>query len=159
MKYFSVLTFRIQPKSHLPPLKVSSELTEAKLQLTCVCGCECVCVCVGVCVCELCNCVALFFVANLPKVRTHRQSQRTLTPPNTPDCAVSAESDKAIRSLSPSPSPNTGCCLYTLLLLLLLLSLLILLVFAVRRCRCCCWRCQLFRFFCQYAAARHVDAS
>lgn len=33
---------------------------------------------------SVCVCFAIalpFFVANLPKVRTHRQSQRTLTPP------------------------------------------------------------------------------
>lgn len=105
MKYFSVPTFRIQPKSHLPPLKVSSELTEAKLQLTCagVCVPECVCLCV----------FALqlrcpFFVANLPKVRTHRQSQRTLTPP-TRLAALSAL--KAIRQLEapdPAPAPAQG---------------------------------------------------
>lgn len=105
MKYFSVPTFRIQPKSHLPPLKVSSELTEAKLQLTCagVCVPECVCLCV----------FALqlrcpFFVANLPKVRTHRQSQRTLTPP-TRLTALSAL--KAIRQLEapdPGPAPAQG---------------------------------------------------
>lgn len=101
MKYFSVPTFRIQPKSHLPPLKVSSELTEAKLQLTCagVCVPECVCLCV----------FALqlrcpFFVANLPKVRTHRQSQRTLTPP-TRLTALSAL--KAIRQLE-APTPAQG---------------------------------------------------
>lgn len=89
----------MQPKSHLPPLKVSSELTEAKLQLTCECACVCVSVYISVCVCLLCNCVALFFVANLPKVRTHRQSQRTLTPP-TRLTALSAL--KAIRQLEAS---------------------------------------------------------
>lgn len=101
MKYFSVPTFRIQPKSHLPPLKVSSELTEAKLQLTCasVCVPECVCLCV----------FALqlrcpFFVANLPKVRTHRQSQRTLTPPIR---LTALSALKAIRQLE-APTPAQG---------------------------------------------------
>lgn len=58
---------------------------------------------------SVCVCFAIalpFFVANLPKVRTHRQSQRTLTPPLT---ALSAL--KAIRQLEapdPAPAPAQG---------------------------------------------------
>lgn len=96
--------------------------------------------------CLLCNCVALFFVANLPKVRTHRQSQRTLTPPTRLTALSALKAIRQLEASAPAPAPVKGVlCAHPVAVIVVVVTVVI--VGFCCRCRCCCWRCQLFRFF------------